>query len=69
MFQYLVMVCMGSSITTAREIIARLRKGLYCGGFGVEFMNINDPVKKKWLQERLETLPDRSVPLLRIKST
>ena len=33
------------SITTAREIIARLRKA-YCSGFGVEFMNINDPVKK-----------------------
>ena len=48
------------SITTAREIIDRLRKA-YCSGFGVEFMNINDPVKKKWLQERLETLPDRSV--------
>ena len=48
------------AITTAREIISRLRKA-YCSGFGVEFMNINDPVKKKWLQERLETLPDRSV--------
>ena len=48
------------AITTAREIIDRLRKA-YCSGFGVEFMNINDPVKKKWLQERLETLPDRSV--------
>ena len=33
------------AITTAREIIARLRKA-YCSGFGVEFMNINDPVKK-----------------------
>ena len=49
-----------AAITTAREIIDRLRKA-YCSGFGVEFMNINDPVKKKWLQERLETLPDRSV--------
>ncbi len=47
-------------ITTARNIIERLRKA-YCSGFGVEFMNINDPTKKKWLQERLETLPDRSV--------
>ncbi len=47
-------------VTTAREIIARLRKA-YCSGFGVEFMNINDPKKKKWLQERLETLPDHCV--------
>ena len=48
------------SITTARNIIGRLRKA-YCSGFGVEFMNINDPAKKKWLQERVETLPDRGV--------
>ena len=48
------------SITTARNIIDRLRKA-YCSGFGVEFMNINDPTKKKWLQERVETLPDRVV--------
>ena len=46
------------AITTA-VTIDRLRKA-YCSGFGVEFMNINDPVKKKWLQERLETR-DRSV--------
>ncbi len=49
-----------SELTTPRVIIERLRKA-YCGGFGVEFMNINDPVKKKWLQKRLETLPDHSI--------
>lgn len=47
-------------ITTARTIVQRLRKS-YCGGFGVEFMNINDPVKRRWLQEKMETLPDKTI--------
>ena len=47
-------------ITTPREIIQRIRKA-YCGGFGVEFMNINDPKKKKWLQKRIETLHDTPI--------
>ena len=47
-------------ITTPRDIIKRLRKA-YCGGFGVEFMNINDPEKKKWLQKRIETLHDSPI--------
>ena len=47
-------------ITTPREIIKRMRKA-YCGGFGVEFMNINDPKKKKWLEERIETLQDSRI--------
>ena len=48
-------------ITTPREIISRLRKA-YCSGFGVEFMNINDPEKKKWLQRKIETLQDEFNP-------
>ena len=47
-------------MTTPKAIIGRLRRA-YCGGFGVEFMNIDDPVKKKWLQKRLETLQDHPV--------
>jgi 2-oxoglutarate dehydrogenase E1 component len=43
--------------TTLRHIIARLRRA-YCASYGVEFMNINDIEKKRWLQKRLETLQD-----------
>ena len=45
------------AVTTLRHIIERLEKS-YCTGFGVEFMNIDDPDKKKWLQQRFETLQD-----------
>jgi 2-oxoglutarate dehydrogenase E1 component len=44
--------------TTLRALIERCKKA-YCGGFGVEFMNIGDVDRKRWLQERLETLQDR----------
>ncbi len=47
-------------LTTPRHIINRMRKA-YCSGFGVEFMNINNPEKKKWLQSRIETLQDSPV--------
>ncbi|MAA79422.1 MAG: 2-oxoglutarate dehydrogenase E1 component, partial [Deltaproteobacteria bacterium] len=47
-------------VISAKDLVARMRKA-YCGGFGVEFMNISDPVKKKWLQERIETLQDHSI--------
>lgn len=47
-------------VTTLRHIVARCRKA-YCSGFGVEFMNINDIRKKRWLQERIETLQDTDV--------
>ncbi|MEL6347292.1 MAG: 2-oxoglutarate dehydrogenase E1 component [Myxococcota bacterium] len=44
-------------VTTLRHVITRLRRA-YCSSFGVEFMNINDINKKRWLQERLETMQD-----------
>ncbi len=47
-------------ITTLRHVIARLRRA-YCGTFGVEFMNIHDLTKRRWLLERLETLQDRTL--------
>ena len=46
--------------TTLRNILSRMRRA-YCGSFGVEFMNIGDPHKKRWLQERLETLQDQQI--------
>ena len=46
--------------TTLRNIIQRCRNA-YCSGFGVEFMNIGDIHKKRWLQARIETLQDSPV--------
>ncbi len=36
-----------------REILAQLRRS-YCGSLGVEYMHIQDPAQRRWLQERLE---------------
>ncbi|MFL6446289.1 MAG: multifunctional oxoglutarate decarboxylase/oxoglutarate dehydrogenase thiamine pyrophosphate-binding subunit/dihydrolipoyllysine-residue succinyltransferase subunit [Bryobacteraceae bacterium] len=38
---------------TLREILDRLR-GTYCGSIGVEYMHIQDPAQKQWLQEYME---------------
>ncbi|MBV9442578.1 MAG: multifunctional oxoglutarate decarboxylase/oxoglutarate dehydrogenase thiamine pyrophosphate-binding subunit/dihydrolipoyllysine-residue succinyltransferase subunit, partial [Acidobacteriaceae bacterium] len=38
---------------TLREIIDRLRS-TYCGSIGVEYMHIQDPEQKQWLQDRME---------------
>ncbi len=38
---------------TLREILERLRS-TYCGSIGVEYMHIQDPEQKQWLQDRME---------------
>ena len=38
---------------TLREILDRLH-GTYCRSIGVEYMHIQDPVQKQWLQDRME---------------
>jgi 2-oxoglutarate dehydrogenase E1 component len=38
---------------TLREILDRLRQ-TYCGSIGPEYMHIQDPVQKQWLQDRME---------------
>jgi 2-oxoglutarate dehydrogenase E1 component len=48
---------------TLREILQRLHV-TYCGSIGVQFMHIDDPVVKNWLQERMERTDSR-VPLTR----
>ncbi len=45
---------------TLRTIVGHLRKA-YCGAIGAEFMNIMDNEQKHWVQEQLETLPNRGV--------
>ncbi len=38
---------------TLREILERLRS-TYCGSIGVEYMHIQDPEQKQWLQDHME---------------
>jgi 2-oxoglutarate dehydrogenase E1 component len=47
---------LGRETATAREIVALLRQ-TYCGPIGVEYMHIQDPAQKTWLQRRIEGAP------------
>src|SRR3989338_359449 len=44
---------LGLTYATLREILERLWK-TYCGTIGIEFLHIQDPDKKLWLQKRIE---------------
>jgi 2-oxoglutarate dehydrogenase E1 component len=43
----------GQTTATLREILERLRQ-TYCGRIGCEYMNIQHPEQKAWLQSRME---------------
>jgi 2-oxoglutarate dehydrogenase E1 component len=47
---------LGREIATLREISTILRE-TYCGSIGVEFMHIQDPEQKSWIQRRVEGAP------------
>jgi 2-oxoglutarate dehydrogenase E1 component len=47
---------LGRETATVREIVAILRAS-YCGAIGVEFMHIQDPEQKAWIQRRIEGAP------------
>ena len=47
---------LGLETATLREIMAILRAS-YCGQVGVEFMHIQDPEQKAWIQRRIEGAP------------
>ncbi len=51
---------LGLEYATLREILARLRQA-YCGSIGVEFLHIQDPEKKLWLQKRIEGEGERGL--------
>lgn len=44
---------MGLEKATLREIVNACQK-IYCGRIGVEYMHVQDPVQKQWIQERIE---------------
>ena len=50
---------LGRETATLREIIDILRRS-YCGPIGVEFMHIQDPEQKNWIQRRIEGAPWQS---------
>src|SRR6202041_244471 len=47
---------LGRETATMREILTILRAS-YCGPIGLEFMHIQDPTQKAWLQQRIEGAP------------
>ncbi|HEY0419563.1 MAG TPA: 2-oxoglutarate dehydrogenase E1 component, partial [Acetobacteraceae bacterium] len=50
---------LGLETATPRQILKVLRE-TYCGPVGVEFMHIQDPDQKAWIQRRVEGAPWRS---------
>ncbi|HEX4260794.1 MAG TPA: thiamine pyrophosphate-dependent enzyme, partial [Acetobacteraceae bacterium] len=50
---------LGRETATIREIMQVLRQS-YCGPIGVEFMHIQDPDQKAWIQRRIEGAPWRT---------
>ena len=47
---------LGRDVATLREIMQVLRE-TYCGSLAVEFMHIQDPRQKAWIQKRVEGAP------------
>ena len=50
---------LGRETATVREIMRIVRES-YCGPIGVEFMHIQDPDQKAWIQRRIEGAPWRT---------
>ena len=47
---------LGRETATLREIM-RILRDTYCGSIGVEFMHIQDPDQKSWIQRKVEGAP------------
>ena len=50
---------LGLATSTPRQMVELLKR-TYCGRIGYEFMHINDPEQKDWLQRRIEG-PDKEI--------
>ena len=46
---------LGMESATLRQII-EIVKETYCGSIGIEFMHVQDPAQKAWIQERIESI-------------
>src|SRR4029079_16841979 len=45
---------------TLRQILVAVRQ-TYCGRIGIEYLHIQDPVQKSWLQERIEGVRNQTL--------
>lgn len=59
--QFFTNVTDGAGQAPLREILQSLRE-TYCRSIGVEYMHLQDPEERRWLQERME--PERNRPQL-----
>jgi 2-oxoglutarate dehydrogenase E1 component len=50
---------LGLETATLRQIVQAVRQ-TYCGKIGVEFMHIQDPAQKAWIQERIESIHNQT---------
>jgi len=50
---------LGLETATLREILAVLKE-TYCGNIGVEFIHMQDPEAKAWVQRRIESIQNRT---------
>ena len=50
---------LGLESATLREIVSILKQ-TYCGKIGIEFMHIQEPDQKAWIQERIEGIRNRT---------
>ena len=50
---------LGKEVATLREILSIVRD-TYCSTIGVEFMHIQDPDQKAWIQERIEGIRNQT---------
>ncbi len=57
--QIFIAQVLGRESATLREIVQILRN-TYCGKIGVEFMHIQEPAQKAWIQERIENIENRT---------
>ena len=46
---------------TLRDILTLLKE-TYCHSVGVEYMHLQDPAERRWLQERMESTRNRTIP-------
>ncbi|HLN16490.1 MAG TPA: multifunctional oxoglutarate decarboxylase/oxoglutarate dehydrogenase thiamine pyrophosphate-binding subunit/dihydrolipoyllysine-residue succinyltransferase subunit [Acidimicrobiales bacterium] len=51
----------GRDVATLEEILHLLRDA-YCRTLGIEYMHIQDPDQKRWIQEHVEGVPPRIAP-------
>jgi len=51
---------LGLETATLRQIVQIVRE-TYCGNIGIEYMHIQDPPQKAWIQERIESIRNHTM--------